>query len=51
MIDDERRAVDYAMGVVARTWGHFEDFKNNMRARQPEVPAFLRKQGGGAGAE
>jgi ribosomal protein S27AE len=35
-IDDEQRAVDYAMGIVARAWGHFEDFKNNMRARQPE---------------
>ncbi len=36
VIDDEQRAVDYAMGIVARAWGHFEDFKNNMRARQPE---------------
>ncbi|HET7295339.1 MAG TPA: zinc ribbon domain-containing protein [Vicinamibacteria bacterium] len=35
-IDDEQRAVDYAMGIVARAWGHFEDFKNNMRARHPE---------------
>jgi hypothetical protein len=35
-IDDEQRAVDYAMGIVARAWGHFEDFKSNMRARQPE---------------
>lgn len=33
-IDDEPRAVDYAMGLVARTWGHFDDFKENMSARQ-----------------
>jgi len=35
-IQDEQRAVDYAMGLIARAWGHFEDFKSNMRARQPE---------------
>jgi hypothetical protein len=35
-IDDEQRAVDYAMGIVARAWGHFEDFQKNMRARQDE---------------
>ena len=35
-IDDELRAVDYAMGLVARTWGHFGDFKENMMARQDE---------------
>ncbi len=35
-MDDEQRAVDYAMGLVARTWGHFGDFKENMRARQDE---------------
>jgi hypothetical protein len=35
-IDDEQRAVDYAMGLVARTWGHFGDFKENMLARQDE---------------
>ena len=35
-IDDELRAVDYAMGLVARTWGHFGDFKENMLARQDE---------------
>lgn len=35
-IDDEQRAVDYAMGLVARAWGRFEDFQDNMRARQPE---------------
>ena len=33
-IDDEPRAVDYAMGLVARSWGHFDDFRQNMRARQ-----------------
>lgn len=35
-IGDEQRAVDYAMGLVARAWGHFGDFQNNMRARQSE---------------
>jgi len=33
-MDDELRAVDYAMGLIARTWGHFGDFKENMLARQ-----------------
>jgi len=32
---NEARAVDYAMGIVARIWGHFADFKSNMAARQP----------------
>ncbi|MBN1890804.1 MAG: hypothetical protein JW850_22605 [Thermoflexales bacterium] len=35
-IQDEQRAVDYAMGLVARAWGHFENFQDNMRARQSE---------------
>jgi hypothetical protein len=35
-IEDEQRAVDYAMGLVARAWGHFGDFQTNMRARQSE---------------
>lgn len=35
-IQDEERAVDYAMGLVARAWGHFGDFQDNMRARHPE---------------
>jgi hypothetical protein len=36
-IDDEQRAVDYAMGLVARAWGHFADFQKNMLARQDET--------------
>jgi len=36
-IDDEQRAVDYAMGLVARAWGRFGDFQENMRARQAEA--------------
>jgi hypothetical protein len=36
-IDDEQRAVDYAMGLIARTWGHFGDFKKNMSARQDDA--------------
>jgi hypothetical protein len=35
-IEDEARAVDSAMGLIARAWGHFGDFKDNMRARQSE---------------
>ncbi len=36
-LDDELRGVDFAMGLVARRWGHFEDFKQNMAARQDEA--------------
>ncbi|MCB0211769.1 MAG: hypothetical protein KDJ52_20690, partial [Anaerolineae bacterium] len=25
-----------AMGLIARAWGHFGDFQDNMRARQSE---------------
>lgn len=35
-IEDEQRAVDYAMGLIARSWGHFSNFQDNMRARQSE---------------
>jgi hypothetical protein len=35
-IEDEQRAVDYAMGLIARAWGYFGDFQDNMRARQSE---------------
>jgi hypothetical protein len=35
-IEDEQRAVDYAMGLIARAWGRFGDFQENMRARQSE---------------
>jgi hypothetical protein len=35
-IEDEQRAVDYAMGLVARAWGSFDDFRENMRARQSD---------------
>jgi len=40
-IEDEQRAVDYAMGLVARSWGHFDDFQDNMRARQDESKVNL----------
>ena len=40
-IKDEQRAVDYAMGLVARAWGHFDDFQDNMRARQSEDKVTL----------
>ncbi len=32
----KERAVDYAMGLVARSWGHFDDFRGNLGARQSE---------------
>ncbi|NDJ53672.1 MAG: zinc ribbon domain-containing protein [Chloroflexi bacterium] len=35
-IHDEQRAVDYAMGLIARYWGHFDNFQDNMRARQDD---------------
>jgi hypothetical protein len=35
-IEDEQRAVDYALGLIARSWGYFGDFQQNMRARQDE---------------
>lgn len=31
---DEQRAVDYAMGLIARRWGNIADFEANMSARQ-----------------
>lgn len=34
MLQDEQRAVDMALGIVARSWGQFPDFEQNMRARQ-----------------
>ena len=27
--------LDLALGLIARGWGHFEDFEENMAARQP----------------
>lgn len=35
-IEDEQRAVDYAMGLISRAWGYFGDFEDNMRARHSE---------------
>lgn len=34
-VKDEQRAVDLALGLVARAWGRFDDFEENMKARQP----------------
>jgi len=43
-IQDEQRAVDYAMGLIARAWGNFDDFKSNMLARQsPEKVGEISK--------
>lgn len=33
-LDHESRAVDLALGLIARSWGHFDDFEKNMSARQ-----------------
>lgn len=37
MMEDEQRAVDYAMGLIARRWGHLDDFEANMGARQSDA--------------
>jgi ribosomal protein L40E len=43
-IQDEQRAVDYAMGLIARAWGNFDDFQSNMLARQsPEKVGEISK--------
>jgi hypothetical protein len=54
-IQDEQRAVDYAMALIARAWGYFADFQDNMRARQSEeavasvsTPIALKCPGCGA---
>ena len=36
-IEDEQRAVDYVIGLISRSWGHFDDFRENMSARQDEA--------------
>jgi|SRR3989338_308650 len=33
-IYDSLRVVDVAMGLVAKSWGHFDDFEKNLGARQ-----------------
>ncbi|MBI1968440.1 hypothetical protein HYS49_00875 [Candidatus Woesearchaeota archaeon] len=33
---DPLRVVDVAMGLVAKSWGYFEDFEKNLAARQDE---------------
>ncbi|MCJ7701513.1 MAG: hypothetical protein MUO62_08025, partial [Anaerolineales bacterium] len=40
-IQDEQRAVDYAMGLIARAWGQFPDFQANMLARQNQEKVDL----------
>lgn len=36
LLDDEQRAVDLALGLIARSWGHYDDFERNMSARQSD---------------
>ncbi|MGE0707397.1 MAG: hypothetical protein AB7N76_04395 [Planctomycetota bacterium] len=38
------RAVDMALGLIARAWGHYEDFEDNMLARQPEASVAELRQ-------
>lgn len=33
-LDSAERAVDVALGLIARLWGHYADFETNMSARQ-----------------
>lgn len=33
-LNGPERAVDLALGLIARSWGHYGDFTTNMRARQ-----------------
>lgn len=40
-IQDEQRAVDYAMGLIARAWGEFANFQDNMLARQDQSKVDL----------
>jgi hypothetical protein len=42
-LDAPERAVDLAMGLIARSWGHYADFSQNMSARQSD--AVVRKLG------
>ncbi len=46
-IEDQQRAVDYVMGLIARAWGELTDFKKNMSARQDpgKVEALARQLG------
>lgn len=48
VIEDDLRAVDIAMALVAKRWGRLQDFRENLAARQPQdvVEAVLRAVGG-----
>ncbi|MFH0798155.1 MAG: hypothetical protein V1906_01960 [Candidatus Woesearchaeota archaeon] len=35
-IPSMERSVDIALGLVAKSWGHFDDFKVNLTARHPD---------------
>lgn len=36
-LDGPDRAVDLALGLITRSWGHYGDFEQNMAARQPQA--------------
>ena len=35
-VEESTRAVDVALGLIAKKWGYFSDFKTNLSARQDE---------------
>lgn len=44
-LDGPQRAVDLALGLIARSWGHYDDFESNVAARQPgSVVSDLRRR-------
>lgn len=42
------RAVDLALGLIARGWGHYDDFEENLNARQPVATTNLIRDRVGA---
>jgi hypothetical protein len=36
-LDSAERAVDLGLGLIARAWGHYDDFAENMSARQSDA--------------
>jgi hypothetical protein len=50
-IPSKERAVDVALGIIARSWGNYSDFINNISSRQdPDVVARVVKSIGSAPA-
>ncbi len=36
-MEEEKRAVDHALGLIAKHWGEYEDFSQNMNARHDDA--------------